>query len=241
MVLQNRKSKIENHFDPSISPQAYIDLVTDLFLKECDPLRAEKQMAYMRHQFEYCGLGAAKWYPMAKKIFVDHGMYTGKKLKTFVEGCYDQSYREVVYVGIEMMQRMLPLQAPSWISVLEKCITTQSWWDTVDWLAKLVGIFFRQYPELQSEYAYRWIESENIWLQRVAIIHQIFYKEKTNEKLLFDMIRRRAGSKEFFIRKACGWSLRVYSKTKPDQVIKFVENHSLSSLTRTEALRLIQL
>ncbi len=112
---------------PSIKQSAYIDLVTDFFLKESDPLRAEKQMAYMRNQFEYCGLGAVKWYPMAKEIFVKHGMYTDKKLKTFVESCYDQSYREVLYVGIEMMQRMLPHQNPSWINVLEKCITTHSW------------------------------------------------------------------------------------------------------------------
>ncbi len=224
---------------PSISPQEYIDMVTDLFLKVSDPLRAEKQMAYMRNQFEYCGLGANIWYPMAKKIFIEHGMYSGKDLKTFVEGCYDQSYREVLYVGIEMMQRMLPYQSSSWIKILEKCITTHSWWDSVDWLAKLVGIFFRQYPELQSEYAYKWIETDNIWLQRVAIIHQLFYKEKTNEKLLFDMIRRRADSKEFFIRKACGWSLRHYSKTNPKSVIRFVERNDLSPLSRKEALRLI--
>jgi len=194
----------------------------------------------MRHQFEYCGLGATLWYPMAKEIFAEHGMYTGKKLKSFVEGCYDQSYREVLYVGIEMMQRMLPHRDASWIRVLEKCITTHSWWDTVDWLAKVVGLFFRQYPELQHEYAYHWIESENIWLQRVAIIHQLFYKENTNEKLLFDMIRRRADSKEFFIRKACGWALRQYSKTNPEMVTWFVGNHDLSTLTVKEALRLMK-
>src|SRR5258706_8017423 len=100
---------------PSISPQEYIDMVTDMFVKVSDPLRAEKQMAYMRNQFEYCGLGAAIWYPMAKEIFKEHGMFTGKKLKSFVEGCYEQGYREVLYVGIEMMQRMLPYQEASWI------------------------------------------------------------------------------------------------------------------------------
>lgn len=231
---------LKGNFRPSLSPQAYIDMVTDMFLKVSDPLRAEKQMAYMRGQFEYCGLGATIWYPMAKQIFIDHGMFTGKKLKIFVEGCYDQSYREVLYVGIEMMQRMLPFQDASWIKILEKCITTHSWWDSVDWLAKLVGIFFRQYPELQHEYAHRWIESENIWLQRVAIIHQLFYREDTDEKLLFDMIRRRADSKEFFIRKACGWSLRQYSKTNPKRVIWFVKNNELSPLSIKEALRLLK-
>lgn len=225
--------------NPTITPAEYINMVTNMFMKAADPIRAEQQMAYMRGQFEYCGLGATMWYPMAKKIFIEHGMFTGKKLKTFVEGCNDQSYREVLYVGIEMMQRMLPQQDASWIRALEKCITTHSWWDSVDWLAKLTGIFFKQYPELQHEYAWKWIESDNMWLQRVAIIHQLFYKEQTDEKLLFDMIRRRSDSKEFFIRKACGWALRQYSKTNPKRVQWFVKNHQLSPLSAKEALRLI--
>ncbi|MFZ1678945.1 MAG: DNA alkylation repair protein, partial [Saprospiraceae bacterium] len=57
--------------------------------------------------------------------------------------------------------------------------------------------------------------------------------------LLFDMIRRRSDSKEFFIRKACGWALRQYSKTNPKRVQWFVKNHHLSPLSVKEALRLI--
>ena len=228
-----------SHNIPTLSSAQYIELVTNHFAREADPLRAEKQMAYMRNQFEYLGLGATKWYPMAKKIFIEHGMYTGKQLKEFVEGCYDQPYREVLYVGIEMMQRMLKYQNKSFIKILDKCITTHSWWDTVDWLSKLVGYHFEKYPELQHEYAYKWIESDNMWLQRTAILHQLFYKEQTNEKLLFDLIKRKASDNEFFIRKACGWALRQYSKTNPKAVKQFVKSNKLSPLTEKEALRLI--
>ena len=194
----------------------------------------------MRNQFEYLGLGATKWYPMAKKIFAEHGMYTGKQLKEFVEGCYDQPYREVLYVGIEMIQRMLNHQNSSFINVLEKCIITLPWWDTVDWMSKLAGFHFRKFPELQYDYVYKWIESDNMWLQRAAIIHQLTYKAETDKKLLFDLIKRKSGDKEFFIRKACGWALREYSKTNPKAVKQFVKTHNLSPLTQKEALRLIQ-
>jgi 3-methyladenine DNA glycosylase AlkD len=224
---------------PIISPDQYIDLVTSLFMQQADPLRAEQQMAYMRGQFEYMGVGAAIWYPMAKKIFAEHGMFTGKKLDAFVKGCYDQPYREVLYVGIEMMQRMLPQQQESWIRNLERCITTHSWWDTVDWLAKLAGIHFKNYPALQRPYCEKWIESDNIWLQRAAIIHQLFYREVTDQRLLFQLIKRRSDSEEFFIRKACGWALRQYSKTNPAAVKSFVEKNKLSPLTKREALRLL--
>jgi 3-methyladenine DNA glycosylase AlkD len=226
-------------FEPVLCPEEYISMVSERFISAADPLYAEKQMAYMRNQFEYCGLSAKVWYPMAKEILVQHGMYSGKRLREFVTLAYDQPYREVLYVGIEMMQRMILVQTKSWIRVLENCITTHSWWDTVDWLAKVVGVYFKQYPEQQHEFCYKWIQSENIWLQRTAIIHQLFYREETDKKLLFGLILYQADNKEFFIRKACGWALRQYSKTDPEAVRKFVNKNSLSPLTKKEALRLL--
>lgn len=225
---------------PEYSPAEFIQLITAEFQKKATPERAEQQQAYMRHQFEFLGIGASEWYPMIKQIYKQHGMYSGKLLKEFVEGCYDQPYREIVYAGIEMMQRKLPEQNKSFIKVIEKCISTQSWWDTVDWLAKLAGMQFQQYPELQIQYVTKWIHSNNMWLQRAAILHQLFYRENTNEKLLFELIRQKADSNEFFIRKACGWALRQYSKTDPGAVKKFVAKQRLSPLTAKEALRLIK-
>jgi 3-methyladenine DNA glycosylase AlkD len=222
---------------PALSPEDYLQLLVDTFTEAGDPARAEQQRAYMRHQFEFCGLGAPQWLALSKDLFASYGLYSGKTLERFVRLCFEQEYREVHYAGLEMMQRMLSVQPASWIRVLEKCITNQSWWDTVDWLAKLSGVHVMKYPEQQEKYAYRWIESGNIWLQRVAIIHQLHYKEKTNEKLLFAMIRRRADSKEFFIQKACGWALRQHAKIDPDAVLHFLEHQPVSKLTFREAMK----
>jgi len=221
--------------EPTLSPEDYLELVAKEFLDKGDPIRAEQQRAYMRNQFDYCGLGAPQWLGMLKEIFHEHGTFSGKPMKVFLDLCYQQDYRELHYTGLEMMQTRIAEWPESWIKVLEKCITTNSWWDTVDWLAKLTGIHFRSYPELQRTYARKWIERENFWLQRVAIIHQLLYREKTDEKLLFEMIRRRADSKEFFIQKACGWALRQHAKTFPKRVEWFLERNDLPKLAIREA------
>lgn len=222
---------------PDISPEQYRQILVETFVNAGDPFRAEQQRAYMKDQFEYCGLGAPQWMALARELFATHGLFTGKPLERFVMLCFEQEYREVQYVAIEMMQRRLGEQNKTWIKVLEKCITTNSWWDTVDWLAKLVGMHFKRFPELQHEYAYKWIASDNMWLQRVAIIHQLFYKETTDEKLLFEMITRVADSKEFFLRKACGWALRQHAKVFPKKVLAFVQKNQLSGLTVREAMK----
>ena len=68
---------------------------------------------------------------------------------------------------------------------------------------------------------------------------QIGLKEKTNADRLFQFSLQRAHEKEFFIRKAIGWSLREYSKTNGKAVREFVERNrdELSGLSIREALK----
>jgi 3-methyladenine DNA glycosylase AlkD len=83
------------------------------------------------------------------------------------------------------------------------------------------------------------MDSGDMWLQRVCMIFQLTYKDKTNADLLFEYVRRLAGSKEFFLQKGAGWALRQYSRSNPEAVRQFVESHRLAPLTRREALRLM--
>ncbi len=78
-----------------------------------------------------------------------------------------------------------------------------------------------------SAYIPKWIASDNIWLQRAAILFQLKYKQKMDEELLFWVIGQLHSSKEFFIQKAIGWVLREYAKTKPDVVWEYVQITSL--------------
>jgi 3-methyladenine DNA glycosylase AlkD len=86
-----------------------------------------------------------------------------------------------------------------------------------------------------------WIGSENTWLARTALIHQLRYKRETDTDRLFRYCLLRAGDREFFIRKAIGWALRQYSWTDPDAIRAFVAAHEqeLSPLSKREALLVI--
>ena len=124
------------------------------------------------------------------------------------------------------------------IEFIEFMIVNKPWWDTVDWVASHhAGTYFKMFPHLIREKTGAWMNSENIWLQRSALLFQLKYKRHTDEKLLFDYILKLKDSKEFFIRKAIGWALREYSKTAPESVVHFVETTELSGLSRREALK----
>ena len=83
------------------------------------------------------------------------------------------------------------------------------------------------------------ITSENLWIRRIALLHQLGWKELTDINCLFSFALQNANNKNFFIRKAIGWSLRDYAKYDPIRVYEFVKTHKnlFSSLTLREATK----
>ena len=90
---------------------------------------------------------------------------------------------------------------------LERLVVTKSWWDTVDILDRVVGSLVYDHPELEG-IILKWSLSDNIWLRRVAIDHQLLRKEKTNVQLMEKILLHNLNQTEFFINKAIGWALR---------------------------------
>ncbi len=129
--------------------------------------------------------------------------------------------------------------SPRLLSTLRYLVTHRSWWDTVDTLAQSVGALVLTNPELWRDMD-EWIDDEDFWVARVALIHQLGFGASTDAARLFSYCARRADDDEFFIRKAIGWALRKYARTDPDGVRAFVAAHDeLSALSRREALRRI--
>ena len=153
-----------------------------------------------------------------------------------------QPFREAQYVALDLMKSESKYWTPEEaLPALERWITTQSWWDSVDILAVHgVGVLLRRHPEVVWPTVQQWIYAENMWLNRSAMIAQLGFKGETRTKWLDEALSAHVHSTEFFHRKAIGWALRDYSKTNPRWVRQWVDAHpELSGLSRHEALRLL--
>ena len=123
------------------------------------------------------------------------------------------------------------------ISKLKYLVVTKSWWDTVDLLSKIIGDVVNRNKELKT-LMLEWSKKENnIWLRRVAILHQLSFKENVDKLLLETILEDNLSDGEFFINKAIGWALRDYSKVNPEWVRKFIEKNrsEMANLSLREA------
>jgi len=174
-----------------------------------DPKKAGPMEAYMRHQFSFLGVAA----PERNKLY-----------KKYLDTCWEKESREYQYVAANYLKAMQSYLKDSDLPKLEQLVVTKSWWDTVDILDRIVGSLVYDKPEMEK-LILQWSLSDNIWLRRVAIDHQLLRKAKTNVQLMEKILQNNLNQTEFFINKSIGWALRDYSKTNPAWVETFIEKN----------------
>ena len=219
----------------------YIITLKTEFERHANPIVASGQKAYKKSQFEFYGLTAPERRKIQRTFLLKEYIVPKKDLKKTVKILWSLPQREFQMFGQELVNKYSRYLLKEDIGLLEFMVTHKSWWDTVDFIAvNLIGSYFKLYPALRKKYVKKWLASNNMWLQRSALLFQLKYKHDLDAELLGNSIKSLLGSNEFFINKAIGWVLREYSKTNPDWVKKFVKGHPLHSLSRREALRRIK-
>jgi 3-methyladenine DNA glycosylase AlkD len=237
-----KRSTASRTDSPASVAKFVASLVADL-RAHADATRASAMRAYMRDQFAFFGVST----PHRRAILRAHtAPTTWPELLDAADALFACDERECQYCAVDLLMKQAARRAARELTASERAniierterlITTRSWWDTVDGLApKVAGTLLRGYADELTSWAHRWIEDDNIWLQRFAILLQLNYKRDTDSHLLFDLILRRCSSTEFFIRKGAGWALRSYSYVDPTRVRAFIDEHEkeLSGLTKRE-------
>ncbi|MFY7901021.1 MAG: DNA alkylation repair protein [Chitinophagaceae bacterium] len=209
----------------------------ELYAKK-DIERAAWSKAYMKNQFSFIGLVAAERRIITKKIVKEIPIHNLVELEKIVRVLWQKDAREFQYVAIEILAFHKKMWNKEIIELLEFCITSKSWWDSVDHIIiECLGYYFKQYQEEINNTAFKWNQSSNIWLQRCSILFQKSYKQQTDTTILSKYILHHANSKEFFVQKAIGWALREYARTNEIWVKTFVANHLLPALSKREAMK----
>ena len=209
------------------------------FEQKANPEIAAKQYAYLKNKFTHFGMKTPVRREVTTPVIKVLKEYSEENIKKLVTMCFNQPEREFHQFGTDILIKYSKKLGEESLAFIKEKIETNSWWDTVDMLAaKVLANFMLRFPEQQSEMD-KWIEADNMWLRRSAILYQLKYKDKLDEERLFRYCLLRAHETEFFIRKVMGWVLREYKRTNREGVEDFVfqNEDKLSNLSKREALR----
>lgn len=191
--------------------------------------------AYMRHRFTFYGISA----PLRRELFkplIKKAKVQKKIDWEFLEKVWQEDEREMQYFVLDYLRACQRFLTAEDLANLEKLARSKQWWDSIDNLARTLGNLLLSQansPKIMLE----WSTDHDFWIRRIAIIHQLGYKKKTDTSLLEAILVSNFGSDQFFINKAIGWALRDYSKSDPTWVRDFLNRHDakLSNLSKKEA------
>lgn len=219
-----------------MDPNKYVQRLDEALSENAIPEDAAPMAAYMKEQFEFHGIKSKARSAVVREHVRQYGMPEGGQLKAVCRLCFaPEAKRELQYCVNNLLQRAMRKLDPTFLDLVEELLPQKSWWDTVDFLSpKIAGQLLLKFPQAIERYPDRWIESDDFWFQRAAIIHQLHYKDKTDAERLFRYVLRRASSDEFFVQKAAGWALRNYARVDPEAVRAFLAQHDLPTLTVRE-------
>jgi len=219
----------------------YIALLRSLMETNADRANAALMKKYMRNKFEFFGIKSPKRKELFRGFLKINGYPVKEEMEMMCIDLYSLKERDFHYFAMKIAESKIKEFNESAVKLFEYMIVTNSWWDTVDFIAaNILGQYFKRYPNQIREVTKAWMDSDNIWLQRSCILFQLKYKQNTDLELLFSFIDKLKSSNEFFIQKAIGWILREYSKINPDEVYRYTESTVLKPLSRREALRIMK-
>lgn len=210
-----------------------------------DPDRALQQQAYMKSAMPYLGVATPAQRKIARAVFQAHPMPDAARWRNVVLDIWRQAkFREERYCAMELagFRAYREWLTPQAMPMLEELIVTGAWWDYVDAIASnMVGAILKNNRSELTTLLTGWATDDDLWRRRTAILAQLKFKAETDETLLFYAIEASVDSPEFFLRKAIGWALREYSKTRPKVVIAYVRRHrhELSGLSKREGLKVM--
>ncbi|MGA7097518.1 MAG: DNA alkylation repair protein [Acidimicrobiia bacterium] len=218
------------------------DFVAASLAGVADPHKAIRMQAYMKTDMPFYGVQKPERRPIVARLVKRFPPDSNEAYRALVLGLWDLPHREEKYMALAAARRFGEFVTPDSLSLYRRLIVEGAWWDLVDEVAThLIRSLVLDYPSETWPVVDAWIDDDDMWLRRTAIICQVGAKERTDPTRLFSFCEARAGEKDFFIRKAIGWALREYSKTDPNAVEEFVEAHGeeLSGLSKREATRLL--
>jgi 3-methyladenine DNA glycosylase AlkD len=212
----------------------FVNSIVDTLAPLANAEQAVPMAAYMKHHFTYLGIATPQRREACKPLV---RAYDGDLL-TAASALWKLDAREYQYTACDLLRHHARKLQAGDLPKLEKLVAAKSWWDSVDGLVPSIGALVLREPQLSARMD-DLIDADNFWLQRVAILHQLAWKEQTDQERLFRYCLHCADDKEFFIRKAIGWALRQHARIAPEAVQAFVKKHqkTLSPLSVREACK----
>ncbi|MGZ5320369.1 MAG: DNA alkylation repair protein [Solirubrobacterales bacterium] len=206
------------------------------------PERAEGEKRYLKSELEFVGATLPQVERVAKEFAAAHPAMTRGEVLGLAEALWSKPVHERRAAAVSLLERHAELIAPRDLKLVERLVRGARTWALVDPLAvHVLGGILLRYPRSAARLN-RWSRDEDFWVRRASLLAWLMpLKEGQPADRFLRYADLMLDEKEFFIRKAIGWVLRDAGRTRPAEVVHWLETRTdrASGVTLREALKYV--
>lgn len=217
-----------------------VAIIRERLQEEADPERAKAAQAYMKSSMPSLGVRVPVVRRMVLSTAKELPFGSPAELRDDIRLLWrEATWREERYAAIDLTSLKSVAKDLEMLPLYEEIVRTGAWWDFVDGVSDRICALLQHHRSTLTPLLKKWATDPDFWIRRAAITSQLRAKSATDKELLSTVLDANLADKEFFIRKAIGWTLREYAKTDPQWVRDYVETRraGLSQLSLREAMK----
>ncbi|HWR90060.1 MAG TPA: DNA alkylation repair protein, partial [Dissulfurispiraceae bacterium] len=189
-----------------------------------NPERAANEKRYLKSPYKFFGVTVPFTDRLARDFRKTHKDASREEIFALAEALWSSEYHQEKTLAIKLLEKYPHHLDIRSMPLIERMLSECTGWDHVDGIAiHLVDAVLRK-DDGAFAYLTKWSKSENFWMRRAALISQIllFREGRGDRQLFFGLAEAMIREKEFFIRKAIGWTVRELSKADPQAACDFL-------------------
>ncbi|HKW77586.1 MAG TPA: DNA alkylation repair protein, partial [Candidatus Limnocylindria bacterium] len=203
--------------------------------------RAKFDKAYLKSDLVFYGVTLPEIHRIARDYARDHPELDRRSLRALGLAAFKTDRHDLRTVAIAVIDTRRAFLEERDLPWLLDMVDASNTWAHVDWLATgVIGDVVARYPA-SRRWLPKWAKQKNFWIRRTAILAQLdlLKRGEGDWPMWTRMADSMLGEKEFFIRKAIGWTLREVSKKHPKRVYDYIKprRERMSGLTLREGAK----
>lgn len=191
---------------------------------EHNPERAEFEKRYLKSPYECLGVGLPRMRTLIREFGKRNKELSREEVLALSERLWTGKYHQEKTLAIMLLEEYSQFLDMEIMPLLKRMLEESTGWDHVDAISiHLVGAILGKEKDA-FQCLKKWAVSGNFWMRRASLISQILLlrKGEGRPELFFRLSEAMLQEKEFFIRKAIGWTIREMSKPDPKAAFNFL-------------------
>jgi 3-methyladenine DNA glycosylase AlkD len=222
--------------------QAQLAAIRAALAVHADAEHARFHQAYHKSAQRFYGLRTPQLQAVWRELWPARGRLLRAEVLSLLQPLWNAGCHEESQTAIHLLSRITHQLTPDDLPLLHTQTRRCTGWAQLDTLAATVlGPLALVHGAPVYAPVMHWLDDEWLWTRRAAVLIHIVPARKRllAEDYAWTACAARLDEKEFFIRKAIGWTLREFSKHYAGQVAGFAREHRqrMSGLTFREATR----